>query len=128
MDDDAEVPEDDDPGHATTPADTAGNPSQGCTNYGAPLCDCIAVYGVGIRVDKIHAYGKGTVTWQGRWKVLRNGSLFVRSGIVTFNPAGWTWAKGWTFNDGDILCAGFWTTTGHWLDQQNGPACIEIQA
>jgi hypothetical protein len=122
------VPEDDDPGYASSGDEGSPAYGQGCTNYGEPECDCIEVFGSGLHVSKIHVYGKTLGQYQGRWEVFRNGHLFVRSTVVTFNSNGWTWAKGWTFADGDQLCGGFWTTTGHWLDQQNGPACVGIHS
>lgn len=103
--------------------------SSGCTNSGVKPCNCIAVTGSGLSVTSIKVTAKSNGNWTGRWKVTRNGSLFVRSYVVEMYPQNsWEWDHHWTFYDGDVICAGFWKSTGGWFNAPDGPACITISS
>lgn len=97
-------------------------PSQGCTNNGVKPCNCITVTGSGLHVDSVTLTAK---SWApplpGRWRLNRNGNLFVRSIATILQPGEhsheWTWGgQGRDFNDGDVLCGGFMLTSGIWHD------------
>jgi hypothetical protein len=101
--------------------------SSGCTNRGLAPCNCINVTGSGLHVSSITTSAKSHDNPLGRWKVTRNGNLFVRSGVVNMYPHNsWEWDHNWNFNNGDELCAGFWLSTGGWHNAPSGPACVTI--
>lgn len=101
--------------------------SSGCSNSGLPPCNCMHVYANGLQVSRLQVWIRSHQWWTGRWKVTRNGHLFVRSPVVTvFDNYSWDWFKDWTFAEGDVLCGGFYTSTGHWIG--SGPACETIHS
>lgn len=101
--------------------------SSGCTNGGTTPCNCVHITGSGLHVSKIQVWAKSNGNWTGRWKITRNGNLFVRSYVVNMYPNNvWEWDHDWTFNDGDVLCGGFWLSTGGWFNEPDGPACETI--
>lgn len=123
-----EVPEDSDEGFRPLDFGTE-RPSQGCTNGGISPCNCITIYGNGLYVSRIVLTSKTHKQYSGRWKLNRNGNLFVRSALTVLVPTQdeheWAPPGGWFFDDGDLICGGFWYSTGEWHD--TGCAQEEIQ-